>query len=42
MKNLISIIVIKVFDNIEKHGKDKECEVFIINTDKFFINAQKR
>ena len=31
-----------VFDNIEKHGKDKECEVFIINTDKFFINAQKR
>ena len=32
----------EVFDNIEKHGKDKECEVFIINTDKFFINAQKR
>ena len=29
-------------DNVEKHGKDKECEVFIINTDKFFINAQKR
>ena len=29
-------------DNIEKHGKDKECEVFIINTDKFFINAQEK
>ena len=29
-------------DNVEKHGQDKKCEVFIINTDKFFINAQKR
>ena len=29
-------------DNVEKHGQDKKCEVFIINTDKFFINAQEK
>ena len=29
-------------DNVEKHGKDKECETFIINTDKFFINALEK
>ncbi|MBQ6725095.1 MAG: hypothetical protein IJQ89_00810 [Bacteroidales bacterium] len=29
-------------DNVEKHGQNKKCEVFIINTDKFFINAQEK
>lgn len=31
-----------VLDNIEEHGKDKDCEVIIINTDKFFINAMEK
>ena len=29
-------------DNVEKHGQNKKCEVFIINTDKFFINALEK
>lgn len=29
-------------DNVEKHGQNKKCEVFIINTDTFFINALEK